>query len=236
MFQMDPAACILAVIALVFAWRVERRNTLPAAKLLNCKGNSCTSVDENQLQLFHQFTVRIRNVGIALHNTTVHLVFQDEGTWSTEMPRLTKMPGDHDEFARGMIAEFALKSYRIDGHWMQELLKLTHPLKQKAQVVVKSQGFEAVAIPLSHRGDSLRRLWNRWAFWFNQKFWRTRRRKDGTQALDTREILPMFAMPSSDLMHVINAMRRDASNPRAAPSGPPSNTTNPQRANARKSD
>ena len=190
MFSVDLVASILAIIALVFAIRVERRNTMPGAKLICCDGHtSGMSVAENRGQPFHEFRVRIRNVGIALHNTTAHLVFNDAGdvsVFSSQMRRLTEIPGDHEEFAKGMIAEFAIKSYDLDPSWVARLLELTDPHKQRARIVLKSQGFDAVVLPIGGRIEKLRGTWNRWAFKINQRFWRKRRTKSGRELLDIR--------------------------------------------------
>lgn len=216
MIQIDPAACVLAVIALIFAWRVEKRNTTACAKILFCEGRSCQSVYENRQQLFHQFKIRIQNIGIALHNPTAHLVFDDAGDLarcSTQLQRLTDIPADHDEFSKGMIAEFALNSYQLDRQWIPRLLELTDPRKQRARIVVKSQGFDAVRLSLAGRSDQMRQMWNRWAFKVNQRFWRKRISKSGAETLDTRGILPTVSTTAEKLLYFVRELRRDQSRP-----------------------
>ena len=213
MFQIDPAACVLAVIALIFAWRVERRNTRVVLKIMECEGSSQRSVDENNCQIFHLFRVLIRNNGIILHNPTVALKFNRDdgrGTLSLKLRQLTEIPNGANEFAKGMIAEFALKSYHLDKVGVDWLLSLKDVDTQKARLVVCSQEYVAAKIRLGGWSDRALRYWNRLAFRFNMKFWRKRGADEsGQPMLYTPKILPIFMTTGCPLSNFINELRRD---------------------------
>lgn len=143
MFQVDPAACVLAVIAIVFAWRVERRNNISILKVLDTTGGIKASAEENQFKQFAHFTVLMRNVGISLHNPAVALTFGDIGGKAgirILMKRTDENPTGTSEFARGMIAEFSFKSYGLPTSTRDFLAALEAPRKQAARLIVYSQG------------------------------------------------------------------------------------------------
>jgi hypothetical protein len=218
MIQFDPLAGLLSIIAIWFAWRVEVRNTTACAQTVECRGGSMMSVDENNADLFQFFRIRIRNLGIPLYNPTAHLVFwvDDEqgcGTFSFQMRRLTNGLSDHQEFAKGMIAEFVIQSYQLNDHGIPNLLRLVDSETQNARIVIDAQGFEAVVLPLVTRVERLRNTWNRWAGRINMRFWRRRITKTGEERLDAREILPTFARHGFALEHFVEGIRRERGAP-----------------------
>src|SRR5262249_13669495 len=155
-------------------------------------------------------------------NPTAWLVFNeagDLGKLSSKMRQLTEIPGGHEEFAKGMVAEFALKSYDLDPHWTGHLLELTDPHKQRARIVLKSQGFDAVELRIGGKIDKLRGAWNAFAFRINQLSWRERQSKSGEKLLDTRGILPTFSVTAHWLSYFIGALRRDRSRQSTTPGG-----------------
>lgn len=195
MFQIDPAAFFLAIVALYFAWRVERRNTTVMLRLLECEQNGTLSLEENQGRSFSTFRVRIKNIGISLHDPTVHLTFSDAagvGNFSIEFVRETALPSTADEFQKGMIADFTLKTYQLHEMSVRRIAGLLNLKKQKARLTIRSQGYIAAEIPLDGTIESIRQRWNVWAFKINQRFWRNVKGENGQEYLDTRGILPSF--------------------------------------------
>lgn len=115
----------------------------------------------------------IRNLGISLHDPAMQLVFHSHGGPGhayLPLKRRDEQTGQHSEFARGMIARFALKSYEMDAGSRQMLDDLKDLKKQDATLVIYSQGYVAHEIRLGTFWRKKVWRWNNFAWSINRRF------------------------------------------------------------------
>ena len=103
--------------------------------------------------------------------------FADQFIDRTTTPTLTAAQETRPaEFARGMIAEFEITSKKWlpfpNGKEMfvQLFAGLTDARKQRARIVVYSQGYQAYSIAIGGFWDRLKGKWNRLAYKINSRF------------------------------------------------------------------
>jgi hypothetical protein len=109
-------------------------------------------------QWFSVLTIRIRNKGVPLYNPVFRLQF-DEGLSRRSVPMSHLLPGVKDtKMERGMIAEISMRSF--DEEAQRLFSEITDAQKQRAAILVISQGYECAEIPLFVRFQRLRNAWN----------------------------------------------------------------------------
>jgi hypothetical protein len=192
---------ISALCAVCITWRDFRRNSSPVLKLERCAHSGVESLYENNGKLFSEFQVRLRNQGLPLHRMTVALVFTGERGLGQFSSRLrNRSAGLEDSvFAKGMVAEFSLKSYELDKDGREFLSCLRDARKQKAKLCVYSERYLAAAFPLAGWLEELKIYWNRWAWRFNGLFDRKGADERGKPWVQTYQILPVFRTPWRDV-------------------------------------
>lgn len=143
--------------------------------------------------------VRIRNQGITLHNPRMAIQFAPKGglgTLSIPLERRHERTGEHTEFARGMIAEFSIKTTEVNELGCKFFGMLEDCSPQNARLVISSQGYIAKSFRVGGRRDRLALRWNWIAFRFNRLF----DRQVGEHGIRMANILPEAQQLSAQLM------------------------------------
>jgi hypothetical protein len=209
----DIIALFVAVLALWFTINEARKNNCIILDIKKCEGSSCQSIDENKCQYFHYLKVLIRNKGIALFNVQLALTFQLPN-YGGEMSFFLKRKDDNtleqNNFSRGMIAEFDLKSYLCHPHTLNSLMKLTDLAKQNACFRIYSQGYLAKEIRVSTQYERLKLKWNHWAYLFNKIFDKTIEREGNCPLLITSNYLPKFNTVAEHVKYFISCLKEDS--------------------------
>jgi len=158
----DPASFVLALFAIWLAIHESRKSNKVILTIRECRHSRQTSINENAAQGFFQFTVLLVNHGISLHDLEVLLVFTGESgvdRWTIPMRNVNASRGTHNEFAKGMIADFRLKSYQMSQGDIDCLQTVKDPTRQNAWLHIRG-GYR----------DRLRSMWNTVAFKINGQF------------------------------------------------------------------
>ena len=163
--SVDPLACVLAAIAIWLAWRAYRRSTMHIVRLDSVKngftiGNAGTRTGPS-------FEVTLSNEGLPINAITVSLHFHMLAPFGQSTFIGLEATEEHKTaaFEPGMKASFA--RWPQDDppanceHLLRWIAALTHPRKQRAEIVVRSGGFDVQTIPLYARLDRVRIHWNR---------------------------------------------------------------------------
>ena len=165
--SIDPISFPVALIALFIALREWKRNTRPALRVMECKGGFRQDLQSPSGSDY--FRVKILNEGISLHNVTVELQFKPEqfpGGFSIGLPiaRETNAQKDLTTFVNGMIGDFEFRTDAfMNGPPLPESFPgwTNDPVKEKAAIVVKSQGMEVGRFPVQSTAEFLKRSANR---------------------------------------------------------------------------
>lgn len=175
LLQIDPLSFIVALLALWIAWADYRRNNYVIVNVIECQCSHPMKMDENKGQLFHHFRVLIRNHGLPLYGVMAILSFNDEHGGSVAIPlkKAGERNGTHDEFARGMVAEFYFKSYELNKASLACLLLLKNMRKQDAHLRLYSSGYFARDIRIGGFVEWTKSIWNVVAYQLNRPFKRT---------------------------------------------------------------
>jgi hypothetical protein len=213
-YGIDPVACILALMAFAFAWRVERRNNTSVVKILHCTGGRRSSANENDFKMYTHFTILLRNLGISLHSPAVGITFGPIGgdaCVSILLKRTDETPDGISEFARGMIAEFSFKSYELSDKTKDLLASLEDPAKQDARLLVYSQGYLSRQVRIGGWKDRISAAWNDLAYRIERLIDRRAGRNDIVRdTLKLCRFLPTFGTLNSPLATFTDALRLDA--------------------------
>jgi len=164
-------ALTVGVVAVWYTIQESRRNNSVILRAKECAFTS-TYNEQDERQSFHRLRIVFQNRGIALHDVKVRLVFRVPDRNEIHHIELGRSENqrDHDEFAKGMIAEFDLKSYRHrreDGRDRLALLK--DPIKQRAEIQVLSQDYLAYTFRSWSLWERMKRqiyllvVWINWA-------------------------------------------------------------------------
>ena len=112
-----------------------------------------------------------------------------------------------DEFAKGMIVEFGLKSYQMSSENKAFLARLKDPREQDAVICVYSQDYLAASFRVGGWLDRLKSRWNSVAFRFNNLF--TRRVGKRKDAIRMYEVLPRFKTFEQHIKDFVNWTLRE---------------------------
>jgi hypothetical protein len=203
---------LAALIAALTAWRESRRNNSVVLKVVKCVGSLTESVDENKERAFTEFSVLIRNRGLPLYGMTAKLVFHEVGRLGSLHIALKNRSeaGPDGIFAKGMLAEFSLKSYDLGDDGCKMLAPVVNARKHRASLCVYSQGYQAAEFPLTSLFDPLRMKWNRTAVGFNGLFDRqVGVNERGTPIVKSYRLLPLFPVPAMHLDVFLSHIRRE---------------------------
>ena len=213
-YGIDPVACILALMAFLYAWRVERRNNTAVVKIMRCTGGRRGSANENDFKMYSHFTVIIRNLGISLHDPAIGMTFGPMGgntCVSILMKRTDETPDGKSEFARGMIAEFSFKSYELPDKTRDLLASLEDPAKQDARLLVYSQGYLSHQVRIGGWEDQIAAAWNDLAYRIERLIDRpSGTRKIVRDMLKECKFFPNFGTLKAPLAMFTDALRLDA--------------------------
>jgi len=209
-YSFDPIVCVVAVLALWFAFYELRSNNNVVLRVKECRGSVMESVYENREQEFAYLSVVIRNHGICLHDLAVSLSFCVErggGRMSLGLVRAEGRTSQHDQFSKGMVAEFSLKSYELEPGDTDMFLYLKKPREQLAAFDVWSQGFIARQFRIGGFRDRIARRWNPIAYRFNRLFKkRTGTSPEGFPVVRTPKILPVLPALDQQVMSFISSL------------------------------
>jgi hypothetical protein len=216
-------ALIVALLALYIAYANYRRNNFVVVQIVECTATGLQSATENNWQFFHQFRVLIRNLGIPLHNMTMELCFREtteHGVLSHYLEKRHDTVGGKDQFAKGMIAEFFLKSYLLKPESFDWLSRLSDPAKQDARFRVYSDGYLAAEIRIASVWDRFKAKWNQIANRVNHLRRRELNSPDGITMVKYTKFLPSFAVVTGwPVKQFTSSLRRDSEKPAEASAG-----------------
>ena len=192
----DSFAIILSLLALWFAALAYWRTFAVWVTITEVDGGSVASVHENRGEMFHQYSVTLKNLGIPIHEMSVFLRFDEVDTEkSVQMQPVVYNQRHVDllmpaELSQGMICKFTLRSYVpwIEGSFSE----FDCVGRSKARLAIISQGCLLAEIPLWCRFYRLKSLWNRISYRTNSMFDRRHVRKDGSTMLRRSKIVPSF--------------------------------------------
>ena len=137
----DPSSMLVGLAALGLAVRESRRNGSAIVQRLEAQASGGMNVAKNGGEYYSSFNLKIRNLGISLHDVSACLIFESEdGLCTFELPPVGPIKA---EFSKGMIAEFCYESFAWPIWGPKMLSQLTDPVRQRARVVVKTQGLVA---------------------------------------------------------------------------------------------
>jgi hypothetical protein len=201
------SAVSLAVCALclVIALAEMAHNNRVILKVLSCESTYIQSLRENKSQPFWEFKIRLRNQGISLYDPLMALCFRDSreaASCTFPIKRRDGREQEPREFARGMIAEFYLRSSELTPADMPMLGMLKDFQFQEAELVVASQGYTVHRIRMGGFRDRLATRWNRLAYKVNKRFDRV---KDGV--VHSGHVLPIYLAIASKLSDFIRRVR-----------------------------
>lgn len=207
----DLCALFVSVLAFTYAAIEIRRNNSVVLKIRECR---CTysHCAENGGQPFSEFQIVIQNCGISLHHPQVAFSFRDGDGFGNSTFPLEHRPmfGDGStEFAKGMIAEFSVKSYELDENRRQFLMMLSDCRRQDAAICVYSQGYFAKEFGAGGFTDRMKHAWNEFAYKINSWFERTIELPGGRKGLKTFIFLPRFTVIGFPVSRFIENIRRE---------------------------
>jgi hypothetical protein len=168
----DLAALATAVVSIWIAIHEVRLNNTVSLTVEDVSHSAQQALGFNNENLFHEFRILIRNRGVTLYGVQARIEFAaalPQTGWLT-IP-LTANPavcGD-GHFARGMIAEFRLRSYEVDATEIQMLNTLKNCRKQSAVLRVYSQGYLAWTKPMAGIVPDCLKYFNRWLHLANRQ-------------------------------------------------------------------
>lgn len=209
----DWLAFAVALLAIWIALRESKRNSSVWITIEDCVSDASLSVSENNCQLFHRFSVKIRNHGIPLYGLSVAICFRGvDGSGTLSFPiRRMDLAGDRDEFSRGMISMFQLKSYEMSTQEKNFLGLLESIRKQDATLNFYSQNYLCASFAIHSRTTWLKSTWNRLAWRFNHMLTRrVGRNKEGHDIIRTPQVMPVFKIRLDKLTEFIKSIKQEA--------------------------
>ena len=215
MSYLDLIAVATAIIALWYAGYESRRNNRVVLRIRDFESSGTQAVDKNNGKFFHVLKLVIENRGISLHNIHASIGFQPsdngDGGWFNFPLKRRALSGDRDEFARGMIAEFKLKSYEFKEHDFAFLKMIEDPTLQNAKFCIYSQDYLAHEFQIGGWVErKIKAPWNRFAQWFNDLFTtKIGKNPEGCDVIRQRKILPIFLTLEWKLQNFVKSIARD---------------------------
>ena len=191
-FGIEHVSLVLSFVAIYYTWKESRTTNTVIVKILEGKTTSSQNMTENRGQLFDEFKVTVRNLGISLYDPQMALVFRPKsgmGHVTIPLNRRSRTKSELSEFGRGMIAEFGIKSFEIEPHHKPMFLMLEDVRTQEPSLVLFSQGYAAKTFKVWRAYSRLLRKWNTFAYDFNRKF-EKHEVKDAMTIVKQRKVLP----------------------------------------------
>lgn len=192
----DPAALLLAVVGLAIAIEVYRATTRHRARVVEVD----QSWHGDARGHFVQFSVVVRNTGLPIHEPRFYLAFNRVDDDGRVCPTKFELGKKSSIFEHGVQARFGtelrlpISEYdRITAQWLQCFSRQT-PRRTQPRLVIFSNEFEVVSIPLVSRFNSALEFWNRIAFWLNFKLNRQGKYKDGSDWVKLGNLLPILGL------------------------------------------
>lgn len=210
--MVDWIALVVSLVAIFLGMLESKRNHAVWISLLACKAHMSMSRKEHGFARFPQLTICVRNKGISLHGLTAHIQFFDDeniGIVSIPLER-SKLNGDTDDFAKGMIAEFTLKSYSINENGKEILRKLKNPKGQGAVLCFYSQNYLCRTFKIKEPPTGWRLRWNIFVAHIQLKMSRTYTHKpSGRKGLYTPRFIPVFNPQLAQVMDFLSMLNRE---------------------------
>lgn len=202
---------VIAVVALYVAWSNYRRNNFPVVKLLESGCSYSQRAGENNDRMYGKFNVRVRNLGIPLHNVHMTLSFvPPDGMGRASLPLPLADGGNRREgqLAKGMVAEFLLKSHLLTGGDKHFLSMFHDACRQATSLCLYSDGYLAWEWRLDTRRYRLKQLWNRFAWKVNPKLTRAVKADGRERPVMKTYWLPTFILPDVGLVRFADDVRK----------------------------
>ena len=156
-----------------------------------CSGHYTETLVRGVPTAMDVFEIVLQNRGLSLHQPKVDLSWTNEGIGGG-MCSCTMRPKQElqGEFAKGIIAEFVIKSAQIRRRvfWGDSKTRL----RRKHKINIHSQGYLVYTIPVASWYQRFVCLWNGWAHWIMYKSSATILRPDDVPLLKYRIKPPVF--------------------------------------------
>jgi hypothetical protein len=168
---------------------------------------SYTTSFENGGKPFYVLKCRLQNRGMPLYNPSIALGFHGSygGGYTTLSFRnqLDDLPDDK-MFARGMIAEFYIKSYEMDWGYITSFSGLQDFEKQAPELLLYSQRYVCKRFGAGDWKDQVKGMWNKIALkWNLYNEYRVGTNPEGLPIMKTSWKLPYLAVLDFDLKNFI---------------------------------
>jgi len=200
----------VAVSALWLAVRESRKTSCVLFKIKKCSFEERRSVSENNQNMFSEFRIVLQNRGISLHRVCMSLTFAMEKGGTVIIPLTCKGHKEckSDEFARGMIGEFYLKSYELDEGKKRLLCKLKSSKKQDAHLCIYSQDYLAKHFLIGRLLEGMKIKWNSLAIRVNARFKRrVGANPEGIPVVKHYRIFPVLNAIKPNIMSFIESLQ-----------------------------
>jgi len=180
-------------------------------KVKKCSFEGTKSANENNQDMFFVFRIVVQNRGISLHTVCMSLSFvMENGGGMVNIPLMRKhlKECNTDEFARGMIGEFYLKSCELDEAQKKILCVLKNSKKQNACLCVYSQDYLAKCFEIWKLSEAIKMKWNSLAIRVNTRFERrVGTNPEGMPVVKSYRILPVLTTIKPHIMSFIESLR-----------------------------
>ena len=210
--MLEISSFIIAVVAIIYTILESRRNNKVIVRIINVSNSYCIRENENSEKPFNHFLIILKSYGLPLHNMEAKLVFSVEnyGTKSFSLSCADNIE-QINEFQKGMISEYHLKSYDLDERGIAMLADLKDPFNQKAKLNLYSQGYLALSIRIGRIKDQLKSKWNKVAFGTDKIIGRIIIGKNYDISQKPDGYLPKFNPTSKHILDFIRGASQDLS-------------------------
>src|SRR4051812_7116632 len=110
----DYTAVITSWIAIWYTIRESKHNNSVVLKLRHCAASGHWNAGENKGEAFNSLSILVENRGLSLYDLQASIRFSGfDGTGSFNFQLVNRGKKKGGEFAKGMVAEFGIKSYEF---------------------------------------------------------------------------------------------------------------------------
>lgn len=208
-FSWVTPTLVVALLALWIAFFNYRRNNHVVVQILHCESASTHGIRDR----YQLFRVLLRNLGIPLHDISMHLSFTGpDGSGDATTP-LHARDGTRiiaGQFAKGMMAEFEFRTDRMDDREPDFLEMLRDLRTQSARLDLAAGGYRATSFKLHSWTLPLKARWNWFAHRLEDRLSYTVQREPPLPPLIRHRLtLPRFELPGYRLLYFIRNLRID---------------------------
>jgi hypothetical protein len=209
-FLVSVVSLGLALFAICYTIRESRRNVTPTFEVIMCSCLRRLRMSDGEIP--YVFLFRIRNIGVSLHDPIMHLAFcgSDGLGWRRiALSRDKDTQSDKGEFARGMIADFVLRSDECKLPIYQSFLsEIRNMNEQKVQLVLVTQGcYDAKGFLIGDWTDRTKHYLGQFAYRFNRWFDRESTDSRGSKVTHQRTVIRELKSKFLELQTFLDGIR-----------------------------